>query len=714
MVVNLRGRHEAGWSAMLPVYAFVVVVGVLVVTGLVRWAGGDSPVAASAGFEADRSTDLSAVALALVVLRSFAGGGAALAGVDAIANGVPAMRRPKGRNAALTLVGVGVMTVLLFGGVLALAVVSGVTVARDACDLGGLPRPCEEYTQQTVLAQLAEAVFGAGSVGSVLVAVATVAVLLAAANSAFNGFPLLAATLADSGYLPRQLARRGDRLAHSNGILVLALGAVAVLLVLEARVGPLLDLYLVGLFTSFTLAQVGMARHWGQRLRAGRRAGRRGPLAGRALAVVAACLTGTVLLVLLVVKVPNGAWASVALMVRLGVAMQRIHRHYDVVAEEVALGEDEGPEPMPARVHAVVLVSRLHRPVTRALAYARATRPSTLEAVTVATDPDAARELGEEWAHRRVTVPLRVLDSPYREVTRPLVDARQGAAGPRPPRRRHRVPARVRRGPLVGGRPAQPVQPVAARPAVRHPRGHGRQRPVAARLGGGRRRPRRPRRRRAHPGPGGLRARAPPTATAARWREHGGAARRGRARGRRAAARTPSSCSPSPRARWPTAGTSWPGSTTPRTAGSSSSATPCRGSGSGSGSPTPARARASGGARPSRCSRPPRTGSSRRARTPTPAAAAAATSSTSSWPSSAGSRRPSSPSSSSGSGTSRRSRCSAARSRSRRCPSRAGRRGRRPGWAGGPGSPTPSTAPAGSASTPTAATPWSGSTAARR
>jgi amino acid transporter len=433
MVVNLRGRHEAGWSAMLPVYGFVVVVGVLVVTGLVRWAGGDTPVAASAGFEVDRSTDLSAVALALLVLRSFAGGGAALAGVDAIANGVPAMRQPKGRNAALTLVGVGTMTVLLFGGVVALAVVSGVTVARDACDLGGLPQACEQFTQQTVLAQLAEAVFGADSIGSVLVAVVTVAVLLAAANSAFNGFPLLAATLADSGYLPRQLARRGDRLAHSNGILVLALGAVTVLLVLEARVGPLLDLYLVGLFTSFTLAQAGMARHWGQRLRTGRRADRSGPLAGRALAVLAAVLTGTVLLVLLVVKVPNGAWASVALMVLLGVAMHRIHRHYALVAEEVALPEDAGPDPMPARVHAVVLVSRLHRPVTRAMAYARATRPSTLEAVTVATEPAVARELSDEWARRRISVPLRVLDSPYREVTRPLVEHVKAlrARGPR-------------------------------------------------------------------------------------------------------------------------------------------------------------------------------------------------------------------------------------------------------------------------------------------
>ena len=433
MVVNLRGRHGAGWSAMLPVYGFVVVVGVLVVTGLLRWAGGDPPVAASAGFEVQGTGDLTTVALGFLVLRSFAGGVVALAGVDAIANGVPALRPAKGRNAALTLFGAGAVAVALFGGVVALAVVSKVTVARSACDLQGLPVDCTEFTQQTVLAQLAEAVFGVGSVGAVLVAVTTVAVLLAAANSSFNGFPLLAATLADSGYLPRQLARRGDRLAHSNGILVLALSAAAVLLMLQARVGPILELFLVGLFTSFTLAQVGMVRHWTERLRTGRTTSRRGPLAGRVLAVVAALCTGSVLLVLLVVKVPNGAWVSVLLMVLLGVAMHRIRRHYDLVAAEVALDEDESPDPMPARVHAVVLVSRLHRPTRRALAYARATRPSTLEAVTVATEPAAARELSEEWGRLRVTVPLRVLDSPYREVTRPLVEHVKAlrARGPR-------------------------------------------------------------------------------------------------------------------------------------------------------------------------------------------------------------------------------------------------------------------------------------------
>ena len=433
MTINLRGRREAGWSAMLPVYGFVLVVGTLVVVGLARWAAGDAPVAPSAGYQVVAAPDLTTVALVLVVLRSFAGGGAALAGVDAIANGVPAFRRPKSRNASVTLLAVGALTIALIAGVVALAVVSRVRVVRDACNLQGLPEACETFTQQTVLAQLAQAVFGAGSVGAWLVAVATVAVLLAAANSAFNGFPLLAAVLAEDDHLPRQLARRGDRLAHSNGILTLGVGAVTALVVAGAAVGPLLDVYLVGLFTSFTLAQVGMTLHFRRHLRVSRRGPVWGPRAGLALASVAAVLTALVLVVLLVTKVPNGAWTSVLAVVAVVLLMRRIRRHYDAVAVEVTVDPDEPAETMPARVHAIVLVARLHRPALRAIAWARATRPSTIEAVTVAVDPDESRALSAQWAAQRVVVPLRVLQSPYREISRPLVQHVRAlrAKGPR-------------------------------------------------------------------------------------------------------------------------------------------------------------------------------------------------------------------------------------------------------------------------------------------
>ena len=433
MLVNLRGRRESGLFATLPVYGFVAVVAALVLTGLVKAALGAPPVAASAAYELAEPAGLSTLAAAFLVLRAFAGGGTALAGVEAIANGVPAFRRPRPRNAAITLLAVGAVTVGLIAGVVALAMVAGVQVAQDPCDLVGLPGDCEEATQPGVLAQLAEAVFGAGTAGAVLVTVVTVAVLLAAANSAFNGFPLLAATLAEDRSLPHQLAHRGDRLAYSNGIVVLAVAAAAVVVVLGADLGRILDLYLVGLFTSFTLAQLGMVVHFRTGLMTRPRRTRPAARAGAVLATVAAVCTGTVLLVLLVTKGPGGAWVTALAIATVAYGLAGIRRHYATVADDIALTADEPREALPARVHAVVLASRVNKPTLRAIAYARATRPSTLAAVTVAVDPDAATALAREWARQRIPVPLRVLDSPYRELTAPLVEhvTSLRAAGPR-------------------------------------------------------------------------------------------------------------------------------------------------------------------------------------------------------------------------------------------------------------------------------------------
>ncbi len=433
MLVNLRGRRESGLFAALPVYGFVAVVAVLVATGLIQAALGSPPVAASAEYELAEPASLSAIAAAFLVLRAFAGGGAALAGVEAIANGVPAFRRPKPRNAAITLLVVGGLTISLIAGVVALASLARVQVAQDPCDLVGLPGDCEEANPPGVLAQLAEAVFGAGTVGPVIVAVVTVGVLLAAANSAFNGFPLLAATLAEDRSLPHQLAHRGDRLAYGNGIVVLAVAAGAVVVILGADLRRILDLYLVGLFTSFTLAQLGMVVHFRSGLMTRPRRTRPAARAGAALAAVAAGCTGTVLVILLVTKGPGGAWVTALAIAAVAYGLAGIRRHYGTVAADTALTADETREPMPARVHAVVLASRVNKPTLRALAYARATRPSTLEAVTVAVEPEAAAALAREWAAQRIPVPLRVLDSPYRELAAPLVEHVRAlrAAGPR-------------------------------------------------------------------------------------------------------------------------------------------------------------------------------------------------------------------------------------------------------------------------------------------
>jgi amino acid transporter len=419
MVINLRGRREAGWAAMLPVYGFVSVVGIMLVVGFVRTAAGDAPRAGSAdyGLPPAEATGLLA---ALVVLRAFASGGAALAGVEAIANGVPSFRRPQPRNAATTLLLVGGITVTLLAGVVALASIADVRMTEHPCDLQGLA-DCGNVVQEPLLAQLAGAVFGAGSWAVPVVAVATVGVLLGAANSAYHGFPMLAAVLAEDRLAPRQLAHRGDRLAYSNGIVSLSAAAVLVLLAVQADVARLLQLYLVGLLLSFTLAQAGMVRRFRQEI-ALTPAVHRWPARGRLLlAAVAVAALAAVLVINTVVKVPEGAWAVILAGVLIYVLMRAVRRHYDGVAARLAIDGD-GTETMPARVHAVVLVSRLHKPVLRALAYARATRPATLEAVTVAVEPEAAAVVLQEWEQRRIPVPLRVLDAPYREVTGPLME----------------------------------------------------------------------------------------------------------------------------------------------------------------------------------------------------------------------------------------------------------------------------------------------------
>ncbi len=243
-----------------------------------------------------------------------------------------------------------------------------------------------------------------------------------AANTAFNGFPVLASILAQDRYMPRQMHNRGDRLVFSNGIVLLALFAGVLIYAFDAQSTKLIQLYIVGVFVSFTLSQAGMVRHWNRLLReVSDPAQRRQLHRRRVISAFAFVTTGTVLLIVLVTKFVSGAWIAIVAMVAIWFLMQGIHRHYASVSAEIAVAPDE-PTTLPSRVHSIVLVSKLHRPTLQALSYARATRPSVLEAVTVAVDPEEARVLAEEWERRRIPVPLKVLDSPFREITRPIVD----------------------------------------------------------------------------------------------------------------------------------------------------------------------------------------------------------------------------------------------------------------------------------------------------
>ncbi|MET7919260.1 APC family permease [Streptomyces avermitilis] len=425
--VNLRGLRESGRAFAAPTYLFIGGVLVMVVTGLIRYALGDPPVAGSAryGITPDPGdAHLTGLALTMLVLRAFSSGCTALTGVEAISNGVPAFRKPKSKNAAATLVAMGTLAIAMFVGVTALALIAKVHITSDACRLTGLPGDCASYTQRTVIAQIAAAVFGGEhSVGFYVIQAATALVLILAANTAFNGFPLLASILAQHRYLPHQLHNRGDRLAFSNGILALAVVAGLLLWGFRASVTSLIHLYILGVFTSFTLSQLGMVRHWNRELRVERDGAlRRRHQVARVINAVGSVVTGLVLVIVLATKFTQGAWLAVLAAVVLWVMMRGIRRHYDTTAAELAVTDPKIELRPPARVFGIVLVSTLHKPTLRALAYAHALKPDRLEALTVSVDRDAATELERRWEEYAIDVPLKILDSPYREVTRPVME----------------------------------------------------------------------------------------------------------------------------------------------------------------------------------------------------------------------------------------------------------------------------------------------------
>jgi amino acid transporter len=427
--MNLRGVRESGTAFAVPVYLFMVTILGMALVGFYRQAAGNLPAAESASLELLPEPGYEAIgglALGFLMLRAFSSGCAALTGVEAISNGVPAFRRPKSRNAATTLLLMGTISITMLLSMVGLARLTGINYAEDpATQLtrDGVPVG-DGYVQDTVMGQVAKAVFSDFHLGVVLVSIVTGLILVLAANTAFNGFPVLGSILARDGFLPRQLHTRGDRLAFSNGIVILATAAAALIVVYDAEVTRLIQLYIVGVFVSFTLSQIGMVRHWNRHLRVEKDSvARRRMLRSRAINGVGAAMSGLVLVVVLVTKFTHGAGYAIAAMAVLFVLMNRIRKHYDRVRDELRVEEgDTKHQLLPSRVHAIVLVSKIHKPTLRALAYARATRPSILEALTVDVDPDETRALQAEWDRRDVPVPLKALDSPFREVTRPVVD----------------------------------------------------------------------------------------------------------------------------------------------------------------------------------------------------------------------------------------------------------------------------------------------------
>ncbi|MSV74453.1 MAG: amino acid permease [Actinobacteria bacterium] len=417
-LLNLRGIKESGALFAVPVYFFMLSIFVMIGVAVVRLAMGNDLEAESANWDVVPEASFAGFALVFVVARAFSSGTTALTGIEAVSNGVPAFRPPKSKNAATTLLLLGVISMAMFSGITWLALQTGVRITEFNRDLIGLPAGQE---QKTVIVQIANAVFDSAYLPVIIITFATALILALAANTAFNGFPVLGSILAKDGYLPKQLHTRGDRLAFSNGILALSGLAIILVIIYQADVTALIQLYIIGVFVSFTLSQIGMVRHWNRHLRAETDAAeRRRMKRSRIINSFGLVMTGSVLVIVLVTKFTKGAWLVVLAMPLIFLLMRSIERHYARVRAELAT-TDRDKMILPARVHALVLVSRVHKPTLRALAYARATRPTVLEAIMVNVDDDETQALQDEWERRAIPVTLKVLDSPYREITRPIL-----------------------------------------------------------------------------------------------------------------------------------------------------------------------------------------------------------------------------------------------------------------------------------------------------
>ncbi len=422
MLVNLRGVRESGAAFSIPSYFFLVMMYLTVGTGFFRYLTG------TLGTVVNPPPLEVAAARAItpfLILRAFSSGTAALTGVEAISNGITAFREPRSRNAAITLLWMAAILGTLFLGITFLTGPIGAV-------------PSEE---ETVISQMARTVFGGQGMLYLGTIVATTLILIMATNTSFAGFPRLSALLGEDGFLPRQLAFRGSRLVYSRGILALAIIASLLIVIFGASVTALIPLYAIGVFLSFTLAQVGMARRWWQSGHLTPETAIEGygaPLRYEPtwrLKMVAnsfgAACTGVVMLVFAVTKFHDGAWIVLLLMPILVVVFTFIRHHYRDLAADLSLEHYGAPPPI-SRHRVILPISGVHRGTLAALRYARCLSDD-VTAVHVSMDPVEAQKIQRKWEQWGEGVRLVVLDSPYRLLLEPLLGYIQEVADRRQP-----------------------------------------------------------------------------------------------------------------------------------------------------------------------------------------------------------------------------------------------------------------------------------------
>lgn len=396
-VANLRGLRESGNIFAVPTYLFVTLALMIVGIGVFRIVAGEvAPVPPQ-----DEAMSLGGQAIGVVVLlKAFASGSVALTGTEAIANGVPAFKPPEARNAANTLVAMAVLLAVLF---------IGITIIAGAYHIV----PSEEGSGgPTVVALVAQAAFGAGSPLFYAFQLSTALILFLAANTSYNAFPRLAALLAHDGYMPRQFAFRGDRLAFSWGIVLLSAVAAALLVRFGGVTTDLIPLYSVGVFVCFTLSQGGMVVHW-----------RRHPESGwrwrMTINAVGALLTAVVLAIVVYEKFTGGAYLVVILIPLLVAMMLFISHQYAASSRQLAVGHDHVVPPPSRQQRAIVPVPSLNRAVVRAVNVARSIT-GDVSAVYISVDPEHSARMRARWERQVPGVPLVIVESPYRALAGPL------------------------------------------------------------------------------------------------------------------------------------------------------------------------------------------------------------------------------------------------------------------------------------------------------
>ena len=425
-LVNLRGTREAGTAFAIPTYAYMVAIAVMIIVGFARLFMGNLPMADSAAYDIHAASShldgLTGLGGVFLLMRAFSSGCAALTGVEAISNGVPNFKRPKSRNAGITLLMLGGIAASMMISILVLARYTGLQMVDDTSMvyLHGSAQPDVHFAP--VISQLASTIFGDGSLLFIFVTAVTGFILILAANTAFNGFPTLASVLSRDSFLPRQLYKRGDRLSYSNGIMALAVGASALVILFDASVTRLIQLYVVGVFVSFTLSQLGMIRHWNKRLRLPQNGSERSKvLRSRSVNIIGFMMTGFVLAVVLVTKFTHGAWITVLLIALVFTIQRLIRRHYDTIRGQLRVEDWHTRRELPSRVRALVLVSNLSKPSMRAIATARAQAPINLEIVSVVSDLEEEKHIRREWKESGLPVPLTLVASPFRDITQVVI-----------------------------------------------------------------------------------------------------------------------------------------------------------------------------------------------------------------------------------------------------------------------------------------------------